>query len=286
MNQFKRGFALAGQSWRTLRSHRSLVLFPILGMAMALVIVGPPALAGAYLADRGDTVPAALFGALAVYLICFVSAFVGVGLSAAADAALRGEPGGLAYGLGVAASHLLAISGWALINALLTIVLRALESRSELASVAAALVGGAWSVISLLAIPAIALENAGPVTAIKRSAALFREHWGGRVTGMAAIGLGVFLLVMLPAILLGLAGVAIVSGSGSAGVGGGAVLIGVAAVLFCAGVVLSGALRQVFAVALYRYTTSGEVPHGFDRSDLEQAIRVRGHRHGPSPAVS
>ena len=100
--------------------------------------------------------------------------------------------------MGVAASHLLAISGWALINALLTIVLRALESRSELASVAAALVGGAWSVISLLAIPAIALENAGPITAIKRSAALFREHSGGRVTGVAAIGLGVFLLVMLP----------------------------------------------------------------------------------------
>ena len=63
-------------------------------------------------------------------------------------------------------------------------------------------------------------------------------------------------------------------------------LIGVAAVLFCAGVALSGALRQVFAVALYCYATSGHVPQGFDRTDLEQAIRVRGHRHGPSPAVS
>jgi hypothetical protein len=249
------------------------------------VVVGPPALAGAYLADRGDTVPAALLGVLAVYLICFVSAFVGVGLAGAADAALRGEPGGLGNGIRLATRRLSAISVWAAINALLTIVLRALESRSELASVAAALVGGAWSVISLLAIPAIALEGAGPVTAIKRSAVLFKEHWGGRVTGMAAIGLGVFLLVMLPAILLGLAGAALLSDSDGAAVGGGAVLIAVAVVVFCAGVVLSNALRQVFAVALYRYTTSGEVAQGFDPTDLEQAIRVRGRRV-PSPAVS
>jgi Family of unknown function (DUF6159) len=225
-------------------------------------------------------------GVLAVYLICFVSAFVGVGLAAAADAALRGEPGGLGYGMRLAARRLPAICGWAAINALLTIALRALESRSELAGVAAALVGGAWSVISLLAIPAIALEDAGPVSAIKRSATLFKEHWGGRVTGMAAIGLGVFLLVMLPAILLGVAGAALLSDSNGAGVGGGAVLICVAVVVFCAGVVLSNALRQVFAVALYRYTTSGEVAQGFDRADLEQAVRVRGRRGDPSPAVS
>lgn len=285
MNQFKRGFTLAGQSWRTLRSRRSLLMFPILGTAMALVIVLPPALAGAYLADRGDTVPGALLGALAIYLICFVSAFVGVGLASAADAALRGEPGGLAYGLRVAVRRLPAISGWALINAIVGIVLRVLESRSELAAVAAALIGGAWSVISLLAIPAIALDDAGPLTAIKRSAATLKEHWGGRVTGMAAIGLGVFLLVMLPAILIGVAGVMVLNGSGSAGLGGGAVLIGVAALLFCAGVVLSGALRQVFAVALYRYATGGDVAEGFDRSDLEQAIRVKGaHQGAPSPA--
>ena len=69
--------------------------------------------------------------------------------------------------------------------------LRALETRSELATIAAALVGGAWSVMSLLAIPAIALEDAGPVEAIKRSGSLFKQHWGGRVTGMAAIGFGV-----------------------------------------------------------------------------------------------
>jgi Family of unknown function (DUF6159) len=284
MSQFKRGLAIAGQSWRILRSNRSLLSFPILGALMALVLVAPPALAGAYLADRGDTLPGAVLGALAIYLICFVSAFVGVGLAAAADGALRGEQVGVAYGLGTARRRLGAITGWALINALLSIVLRALESRSELAGIAAALVGGAWSVISLLAIPAIALEGMGPLDAIKRSASLFKQHWGGRITGMAAIGIGVFLLVILPALALGVVGVLILSDGGSAGIGAGAVLLAVAAVLLASGIVISGALRQVFAVALYRFTTTGEAVGGFEAADLQRAIRVRGG--GPSPAVA
>jgi Family of unknown function (DUF6159) len=284
MSQFKRGFALAGQSWRILRSHRSLLGFPILGAALAVVVVGPPAIAGAYLADKGDTVPGALLGAVAIYLICFISAYVGVGLAAAADAALRGEDATLGSGMAVANRRLGAITGWALINALLSIVLRALETRSELATIAAALVGGAWSVISLLAIPAIAIEGVGPGAAIKRSASLFKQHWGGRITGMAAIGFGVFLLVMLPALALIVGGVALLSDAGSAGIGAGAVLVALGAILFAAGIVLSSALRQVFAVALYRFTTTGEAVGGFETADLQNAIRMRGG--GPSPAVA
>jgi hypothetical protein len=276
MSQFKRGLGIAGQSWRTLRSHRSLAAFPVLGGAMSLVVVAPPALAGAYLADRGDTVPGAVLGAVAIYLVCFVSAFVGVGLAAAADAALRGEEASFGQGLRVARSRIRAISGWALINALLSIVLRALETRSELATIAAALVGGAWSVVSLLAIPAIALEDAGPIEAIKRSGSLFKEHWGGRVTGMAAIGFGVFVLVMLPALALMTVGVVILSDGGSAGIGGGAALLAVGAVLFAVAAVLSNALRQIFAVALFRFTTSGEAIGGFEADDLERAVRVKG----------
>lgn len=276
MGRLKRGLALAGQSWQILRSNRSLLAFPLLGAALAVVIVGPPALAAAYLVDRGDTVPGAMVGAVAIYLLCFITAFIGVGLAVAADGALRDQPVSLSGGLRVASGKLGAITGWALINAILSIVLRALEMRSELAGIAAALVGGAWSVISLLAIPAIALEDAGPVTAIKRSATLFKEHWGGRIVGMAAIGFGVFLLVMLPAVAIGVVGVVVLSDSGSGGVGAGAVLIGLGAILFAVGVILSSALQQIFAVVLYRYTTSGEALGGFTAEDLEGSLRVRG----------
>jgi Family of unknown function (DUF6159) len=275
MSRFSRGLRLSRQSWDLLRAHGGLIGFPVLGAVLGLVLVAPPAVAGAYLMDEGDTVPGVALLVLAAYLVSFISAFVGVGLVAAADAALRGERAGLGQGLGVATSRLGAISGWALVTAVLSILLRVLESRSELASIAAALVGGAWGVISLLAIPAIALEGLGPIAAIRRSASLFKEHWSGQVIGMAAIGGAVFLFVMLPAIALIVLGVVLVSDEGGAGVAG-EVLIGLGLVLFAVGAVLGSTLRQVFAVVLYRFTTSGHAPQGFSEEDLRSAVRTRG----------
>ena len=152
-------------------------------------------------------------------------------------------------------------------------LLRALESRGELASIAAALVGGAWSVISLLAVPAIALENAGPLAALKRSASIFKDHWSGQIVGMAAIG-GVFLFVMLPGLVLAGIGFLVLSESGAAGVGG-ELLIAAGVVVFAIGAVLASALRQVFAVVLYRWATTGEAPQGFSAEDLRGAVRTR-----------
>jgi hypothetical protein len=40
----------------------------------------------------------------------------------------------------------------------------------------------------------------------------------------------------------------------------------------------------VFAVALYRFTTTGEAVGGFQAEDLQNAIRTRGG--GPAPAVA
>ena len=64
-------------------------------------------------------------------------------------------------------------------------------------------------------------------------------------------------------------------------VAGGAALLALGAVLFAGASVLSNALRQIFAVALFRFTTSGEAIGGFDTADLEHAVRVKGH-----PAVA
>jgi hypothetical protein len=92
---------------------------------------------------------------------------------------------------------------------------------------------------------------------------------------MAAIGGAVFLFVMLPAIGLGVIGVLIVSDEGGAGIAG-EVLIGLGVVLFAVGAVFGSALRQVFAVVLYLFTTSGHAPQGFSEDDLRSAVRTRG----------
>jgi Family of unknown function (DUF6159) len=276
MRRFKLGFKLAGQSWRVLRGHPALLAFPLVGALVAIVIVGPPAAVGAWLVDRGDTFPGAAVLVVALYLASFITAFMAVGLVAAADAVMRGQEASLGFGMRVARSHLAAISGWALINAVLSLVLGALESRGGGGQLAAGLVGGAWTVVSLLAIPAIALEDAGPFKAIRRSASIFREQWGGQVVGMAAIGIAVFLFGILPAMVIIVVGVAILSSGGGSELAAGEIVLAAGIVLFAIAALVSAALRQVFAAALYRYATTGAAPAAFAESDLRSAVRLRG----------
>ena len=81
-----------GQSWRLLRSHKGLLGFPVLGALLALLLVAPPAVAGGYFLDEGDTALGVVLLAVAVYLGSFITAYMGVGLAAAVDAALRDSP--------------------------------------------------------------------------------------------------------------------------------------------------------------------------------------------------
>ena len=60
----------------------------------------------------------------------------------------------------------------------------------------------AWSLVTFLAVPVIAIEGTGPFETLKRSASIFRERWGQQITGNIAIGGAVFLLGVLPAAIL------------------------------------------------------------------------------------
>src|SRR4051794_15945637 len=209
MKSFKRGWALSGQSWAALRGHGRLILFPLYGAVCLLIVVAPLAVPGAWLADRGDTVPGVALLAAGFYVAAFVTTFFGVALAATADRVLRGDDASLGYGLGVARSRLRAIAGWALLTATVSALIRVLESRGEIAAVVASLFGAAWSIVTFLALPVVAMEGLGPVASLKRSAELFRKRWGGQLGGMAAIGIKVFLFGILPSIAviaLGIAG--------------------------------------------------------------------------------
>src|SRR3954464_2523318 len=152
MKNFKRGWALSGQSRRVPREHGRLVLFPLYGAVCMLVVVAPLAVPGAWLADRGDTVPGVALLAAALYAAAFVTSFFGVALAATADRVLRGEGAGLGYGFRIARKRLGAIAGWALLSATVSALIRVLESRGEIAQIVGGLLGGAWTVVTFLAL--------------------------------------------------------------------------------------------------------------------------------------
>ena len=268
---------MGGQSWRVLRGNSGLAAFPLIGALAVLVVVLPPAAVGCLLIDRADTVPGALLLALAVYLASFVTAFFGVALAASADQALRGEPTSLGHGIGVARTRLGAIAGWALVNATVSLIVRALEQRGELAVIAAALVGGAWAVLTLLVLPLVALEGLGPVAAVKRSSSLFKAHWGDQFRGLISVGIRVLPFTLGSILIIGI-GVAILTQEGADGRVIGVALVGFGAVALAISAWIGSTLRQVFAVVLYRFALDGTVVGGFSAEELESSVRSKATR--------
>ncbi|TMK56191.1 MAG: hypothetical protein E6G51_11130 [Actinobacteria bacterium] len=277
MRRIKRGWALTKKSWGLLREHPSLIRFPLYGAVattlLAIVTLGP----GLYLWDEDQLAGAIPLIVLGVYVLSFVGFYFSVGLAACADMIFRGQEASVGDGLAVARTRIAQISGWAAVSAAISLVMGLLENQGgTLGTVAARLVGMAWSLITFISVPVIAIEGTGPFETIKRSASLFRERWGQQITGNLAIGGAVFLIGVLPAVLLIVAGVALWSAASFLG----ALLVIVGGLVLAIALLISRALSGIFGVALYRYALDGEVVGGFTQEDLESAVKVKGRRGG------
>lgn len=280
MSRIKRGWGLTKKSWALLQEHRELIRFPLYGalatIVPAVVFLGP----GLYLFDKDQLAGAIPLVVIGVYALSVVGFYFSVGLAACADMIFRGQQASVADGLAVARSRFSQICGWAAVNTAISAVMGVLENQGGIGGqIAARLVGMAWSLVTFLAVPVIAIEGTGPFETLKRSASLFRERWGQQITGNIAIGGAVFLLGVLPAVLLIVAGVAVWSSASFLG----ALLVVIGAIVLAIALLISKALSGIFGVALYRYALDGEVVGGFTQEDLESAVRTKGRGRMKSP---
>ena len=93
---------------------------------------------------------------------------------------------------------------------------------------------------------------------------LFRERWGEQFIGAGAIGLALFVIVLVASIPLGMLAVAVPP-----------VGIPLAVLVLLAIVAAGSACQGVFNAALYRYAVGGQAAGVFRREDLDAAFRPR-----------
>jgi hypothetical protein len=284
MKRIRRGWALTKKSWTLLNSHRDLVRFPLFGgiatIILGLVFLGP----GAYFLDQHDYGPGVPLVVIGLYVLAVISIYFSVGLAACADRIFRGQEATFGDGIAVASARFSQICGWAALSTAIGLISVALENQGgAIGEIAGRLIGAAWSLVTFISVPVIAIEGTGPVETLKRSASLFRERWGQQITGNIAIGGIVFLVGFLPGVALIAAGVIIWPSVGFLG----AVLLVIGALAICVALLVSKALSGVFGVALYRYATDGDVVGGFTQDDLESAVRQKRGRKlgGASPGT-
>ena len=272
----RRGWELTKKSWALLRENKGLLRFPIYGALAAIVPVVLVVFPGLYLIDTEKTLPGAVLVALGLYLAAFAATYFSVALAGAVDALLQGRPNPDAEGYAVASSRRGAIAGWALLSAIMGTIFSLLESQDGLAQIAGYLFGAAWSLVTFLAVPVIAIEGTGPITTVRRSTKLFRSRWQGQITGNIAIGGLVGLLGILPSIILIAIGVYLwINDPNGSEVAVGAVLVAIGSVVLVAASMILRALRGVFGVALYRFAEGGQVAGPFTAEELNSAVRTR-----------
>lgn len=291
------GVSVTAQSFGFFKNHKSLILFPVISLVLALIFIAAVAVgvfevavltdvfaAGSEASQSGapqqsietdgptdeKTKLLSIAGFIALFClyvcISFVFNFFNVALAACVLAIFRGEPAGVMGSIAVAARRLTAVLGWSVIAAVVGSVANAVESRGpSFSSVLTILAGFAWRMATFFVIPIIASKPIGSVPAIKESVHLMRQVWGESV--VANLGLrGVKLLIVL--VICGCLALAHLTPGPQALMATAAVLTPLVLIL----ILFLSTIGTIARAALFYYATEEAVPSQFDGDTLRNAI--------------
>lgn len=266
MGRIRRGFRLASISWSILKTQPDLLVLPIIAtVAQAVVaVIYVSGVTGWRLAGEPRGELALRFFPLYV-LTTIIATYTNAALFSVADDRLRGINTGLGEGLRRATKVLPALIGWSLIAATVGVALRAFQERVPLGGrIVAAIAGIAWSVLTILVVPVLVLEQRSPLDAIKRSGALFRARWGETLVSDGVCSLAV-MVCAVPVFVL-----AVFAALTNPVLG---IMIGILAI---GGVIaVSGALNGLVLTAAYRLAADNAVGNYFTADDLSLQFRQR-----------
>jgi hypothetical protein len=270
-----RSIELVKTSWRILMENKKLLVFPLLSGIVTLIVIATFILPLIFSQGALSLETNSVTGIILLFLFYLVSYFVviffNVGLISCVNAKLHGKNMTIGEGLSAAVKHLGAILAWAIIAATVGLVLRLIEERvGFLGQIAAGLVGGIWSLVTMFVVPVLIFEEKGVFDAMKGSLGLFRKTWGESVVGSLSIGL-IFFVIGIVGFLLVFATLFI---NFTVFVVAGALFIVLIAIL----AILASAMQGIFVVALYTYAKTGQVPTAFNRELVEGAFAPKGQK--------
>ncbi len=262
-----RSWRLSLIAWRLVRSDPAIVFLALIstlltGAALISVYSGIGVFASH---GHAHTARLALATLILAYPLTFVSVFFNTAIAAAASARMEGSRLGFGGALAVPARRLRQVALWSLLSSVVGIVVEQIARRLPLAgSVAARLFGLTWSLASMFVVPILALEGCTAPACLSRSARLVKERWGEGISGNVIITAWMGVAIVPLAIGLGIG-----LGATRGEAGPRDTVIAVAIIVFALIVAIAAVVRETFAVALYRYATTGSDGGGFSAADLQ-----------------
>ncbi len=266
-----RSWRLTEDAWALVKRDRTLVILALWSAVFGIGIAGLILYLGGYFRSPSHTSGhLALVAAIGAYPATFTSVFFNVALVSAAREAMDGGHFTTGQALAAARSRLGRIATWSLLAAGVGVLLEQLASRLPWGGrIAAWLFGAAWALATIFVVPVLVVEDREAMPAVRRSASLIKERWGEGLSGTLTISAWLFIVAIPAGILIG-AGAAVAQSSPSAGT----VLIvaGIAGLMLVSA--MASAVRQIFALALYRFAAEGTVTT-FSEEDLRKPFHSK-----------
>ena len=269
MSRISNSIDIAKSSWAVLKADKELLLLPVLSTlaaiaTMALFIV--PIFAGSDPEALEFTgVHYALLFLLYVVL-AYIVIFFNTALVCATNERLNGGDPTLGSALRAAGQRAGKILPWAIVSATVSMILRSIEERAGFVGrLVIGFIGMAWTVVTFLVLPIIALEGIGVSDAVRKSADMFRRTWGENLA--AQIGFG---LIGFVAAIPGVAAIFLGGQSGS-------LVVVIAGILWLAAVaIVMATLSGIYQTALYHFASTGSVPGNyFETQTMRDAFRSK-----------
>jgi hypothetical protein len=220
--------------------------------------------------------PWASLGLLVIYFASmFLATFFNVAFYSEIIAALNGKGVSFRRGFSTARSRLPSILAWSLLAGLVGWIIRSIEERLPFAArIVTGLIGMAWSIAAVFAIPVIIQEQPmrNPVKILQQSALALKRTWGEGLIGYVGFSAGSAIIFLCSVPLLLLAAFLAFSLERywlSAVVAA----IWVFSLLFIA--YISSVAGHVYRCALYIYAAEGVVAEPYNQDLLDMAWKVK-----------
>ena len=195
MTRIRNSLALARSSWAVLKADKELLLLPVISGIASLIVAASFVIPIFVAGNFGGASLVVL--AVMYFVLAYITIFFNAALISAADERLQGGDPTVGSAIRGAARRAGKILPWALLSAVVSVILRAIEERvGFVGKIVISLVGMVWSVITFLVLPIIVIEGTGAGKALKKSGTLVRNTWGENLAGH--IGLSILGFLPLP----------------------------------------------------------------------------------------
>lgn len=274
---FSRSWTLLLQSFRILRRHPRLLMFPMLGLLSFAAGVLPFALlirATRLIAPgspgAGTVMLMMPFGLLSPFIFFLMVSLMSGAFYHEGTRALAGEAVSIRRGFLAALKRIRVLIFWQLFAAMAMSLTRLIGGQFGIGGrIAEFLVGLGWGAASFFVLPIIMREPpqpAEPVRLVRQSVALLRNTWGESVTSYAGLT-----LLGLPVLAVAVAAAIIARTGGSLLQGPWIALIAVS----MAWALVLGVAGAMFRCVLYVYASEGVLPGDFTEEQLNAAWKIK-----------